>query len=124
MIKHLCIFPTLNKMKIAPSSVLRRLSSVLRHHSPSAVRPSPAPVHICHLAYTFYENDNRVIRYAETMVEQGADVDVIALRRKEQSSYESLGSSSNLSSQTHHSISIHLFRIQQRIINEKKPPPL
>jgi glycosyltransferase involved in cell wall biosynthesis len=40
---------------------------------------------VCHLAYTFYENDNRVIRYAEAIAERGGDVDVIALRRKGQS---------------------------------------
>ncbi|HEU4687974.1 MAG TPA: hypothetical protein VFS23_06430, partial [Vicinamibacterales bacterium] len=40
---------------------------------------------VCHVAYTFYENDNRVIRYAEAMAERGHDVDVIALRRHGQS---------------------------------------
>ena len=34
---------------------------------------------ICMLAYTFYESDNRVRRYAETLVRRGDQVDVIAL---------------------------------------------
>jgi glycosyltransferase involved in cell wall biosynthesis len=36
---------------------------------------------VCHLAYTFYETDNRVRRYAEALAERGHSVDVIALRR-------------------------------------------
>ena len=39
---------------------------------------------ICMLAYTFYETDNRVIRYAETLRKRGNQVDIIALRRKGQ----------------------------------------
>ena len=34
---------------------------------------------ICLLAYTFYESDNRVMRYARALVERGDEVDVIAL---------------------------------------------
>lgn len=34
---------------------------------------------VCMLAYTFYEFDNRVRRYAETLAERGDQVDVIAL---------------------------------------------
>ena len=46
-----------------------------------ASSPNERPLRICHVAYTFYENDNRVIRYAEARAERGDDVDVIALRR-------------------------------------------
>lgn len=35
----------------------------------------------CMLAYSFYESDNRVRRYAETLVKQGYQVDVITLRK-------------------------------------------
>lgn len=35
----------------------------------------------CMLAYTFYESDNRVMRYAETLARRGDIVDVISLRR-------------------------------------------
>lgn len=34
----------------------------------------------CMIAYTFYEYDNRVRRYAETLVRQGHEVDVVVLR--------------------------------------------
>jgi glycosyltransferase involved in cell wall biosynthesis len=34
------------------------------------------------LAYTFYETDNRVRRYAETLAQRGDDVDAIVLRRE------------------------------------------
>ena len=37
-------------------------------------------MHVCMLAYTFYESDNRVRRYAETLARRGDKVDVIALR--------------------------------------------
>ena len=38
------------------------------------------PLHICMVAYTFYENDNRVMRYAETLAQEGHDVEVLALQ--------------------------------------------
>jgi glycosyltransferase involved in cell wall biosynthesis len=34
---------------------------------------------VCMLAYSFYESDNRIMRYAQALVEQGDEVDVIAL---------------------------------------------
>lgn len=34
----------------------------------------------CMIAYSYYENDNRVRRYAETLVQKGWEVDVIALK--------------------------------------------
>lgn len=39
------------------------------------------PLRICHVAYSFYESDNRVIRYAEATAVRGDHVDVITLRR-------------------------------------------
>jgi glycosyltransferase involved in cell wall biosynthesis len=65
------------------------------------------PLRICHVAYTFYENDNRVIRYAEAFSEQGHQVDVIALRRPGQSRNGSLRG-------------VRVFRLQQRAVNEKR----
>ena len=35
---------------------------------------------ICMVAYTAYESDNRVRRYAETLAKRGDHVDVIAIR--------------------------------------------
>ncbi len=56
--------------------------------------------------YSFYESDNRVIRYAETMAEEGNEVDVIALRRPGQSL-------------TGHTGGVRVFRIQRRAVTEK-----
>jgi glycosyltransferase involved in cell wall biosynthesis len=36
---------------------------------------------VCMLAYSFYEGDNRVMRYAETLAARGDHVDVVSLRR-------------------------------------------
>jgi glycosyltransferase involved in cell wall biosynthesis len=38
------------------------------------------PLRVCHLAYTFHESDNRVMRYVRTLAARGDQVDVIALR--------------------------------------------
>jgi glycosyltransferase involved in cell wall biosynthesis len=38
------------------------------------------PLRICHIAYTFYESDNRVMRYVQTLAKRGDKVDVVALR--------------------------------------------
>jgi glycosyltransferase involved in cell wall biosynthesis len=63
-------------------------------------------LHVCHLAYTFYEGDNRVIRYAEMMHEQGNDVEVVALREKGQE-------------QCTERNGIRVFHLQHRTVNEK-----
>ena len=39
------------------------------------------PLRVCMVAYTFYETDSRVIRYAESLVQRGDQVDVFALRK-------------------------------------------
>jgi glycosyltransferase involved in cell wall biosynthesis len=65
------------------------------------------PLRVCHLAYTFYENDNRVIRYAEALADLGAEVDVIALRRAGQASSATAGH-------------VRVRRIQQREVDEKR----
>ena len=64
-----------------------------------------SPLRICHLAYTFYETDNRVIRYAREMRSRGHAVDVIVLRRRGQPL-------------TGYSDGVRLIRIQRRSINE------
>jgi len=61
---------------------------------------------VCMVAYTFYEQDNRVRRYAETLVKRGDRVDVVALRSGEQSSKEVIDG-------------VCLYRIQRRVISEK-----
>jgi glycosyltransferase involved in cell wall biosynthesis len=62
--------------------------------------------HILHLAYTFYENDYRVIRYAETLAEQGADVEVVALK-------------SNVEGANAWHNGVRIFRLERRTVNEK-----
>jgi glycosyltransferase involved in cell wall biosynthesis len=57
------------------------------------------------LAYTFYESDNRVRRYAETLARRGDKVDVIALRGNSSSAVEILNN-------------VRLYKIQMRARNE------
>jgi glycosyltransferase involved in cell wall biosynthesis len=56
--------------------------------------------------YAFYENDNRVRRYAETLVARGDVVEIIALRRPHQSVEEVIRG-------------VRVFRIQRRKRNER-----
>jgi glycosyltransferase involved in cell wall biosynthesis len=63
---------------------------------------------VCMLAYTFYETDNRVRRYAEALVKRGDQVDAISLARDGQSSFEIIQG-------------VRVFRVQKRVINETGP---
>lgn len=65
------------------------------------------PSRVCMLVYSFYETDNRVIRYAETLAKRGDQVDVIALRKKGQPYCEVTNG-------------VRVFRIQERVKNEKR----
>lgn len=58
------------------------------------------------IAYTFYESDNRVMRYAETLAERNDHVDVIALRQKGGKKKYTLNG-------------VHVYAIQERVRNEK-----
>lgn len=58
------------------------------------------------LAYTFYENDGRVMRYAEALAQDGADVDAIVLRREGQAREEIVNG-------------VRVIRIQKREKNER-----
>jgi len=58
------------------------------------------------LAYTYYETDNRVRRYAETLVRRGDIVDVFALSQKAQGTFQIING-------------VNVYRIQERIINER-----
>lgn len=68
--------------------------------------PIPQPIHVCMLVYSFYESDNRVMRYAETLVKRGDSVDVIALRKEGAHRYEKIRG-------------VNVYRVQRRIKNEK-----
>lgn len=63
-------------------------------------------MNVCMLAYTLYEFDNRVMRYAETLVNQGDRVDVIALRQDNGPVYEAIRG-------------VNVYRLQRRVFNEK-----
>ena len=62
---------------------------------------------VCMLVYTFYESDNRVLRYARALVERGDQVDIIALANgKEQPSFDVLDG-------------VNVYRVQRRVRDEK-----
>ncbi len=61
---------------------------------------------VCMPTYSFYENDNRVRRYAEALVKAGNSVDIFSLRRKGQGSFEVIDG-------------VQVHRIQQRVKNER-----
>lgn len=58
------------------------------------------------VAYTFYEMDNRVMRYAEALAERGDDVDVIALRAGGDAYRATMKG-------------VNLYRLQKREFNER-----
>jgi glycosyltransferase involved in cell wall biosynthesis len=60
----------------------------------------------CMIAYTFYEEDNRVRRYAEALAKRGDRVDVIALQRCGLPAQEVIKG-------------VSVYRIQERVRNEK-----
>lgn len=60
------------------------------------------------VAYTNYETDNRVRRYAETLVERGYEVDAVVLRRTGQDPFEIISG-------------VRVHRIQTRVRNERHP---
>jgi glycosyltransferase involved in cell wall biosynthesis len=63
---------------------------------------------VCMVAYAFYESDNRIRRYAETLVRRGDEVEAIVLRRDRQPAYEVIKG-------------VHVHRIQRRVRDEKGP---
>jgi glycosyltransferase involved in cell wall biosynthesis/peptidoglycan/xylan/chitin deacetylase (PgdA/CDA1 family) len=69
--------------------------------------PDLTRLHVGMPTYSFYENDNRVRRYAEALAKAGSSVDVFSLRRKGQSNFEIIEG-------------VRVHRIQQRTKNEKE----
>lgn len=61
---------------------------------------------VCMVAYTFYESDNRVMRYAETLVQEGHDVEVFALQQGDNPREEAI-------------CGVRVNRLQSRVVNEK-----
>jgi glycosyltransferase involved in cell wall biosynthesis len=63
-------------------------------------------MNVCMLAYTIYEGDNRVRRYAETLVKRGDSVDAIVLRQHNSSKFAKVSG-------------VNVYKIQKRTITEK-----
>jgi len=61
---------------------------------------------VCMVSYSFYESDNRVKRYAETLARQGYQVDAVCLRKEDFPRHGSLNG-------------VSVFRIQKRERNER-----
>jgi glycosyltransferase involved in cell wall biosynthesis len=61
----------------------------------------------CMVSYSMYDSDNRVRRYAETLVKHGYSVDAVSLRRAGQAIHNSVVNG------------VRVFRIQSRVKNEK-----
>jgi glycosyltransferase involved in cell wall biosynthesis len=76
--------------------------------APSAneVRPAHRKLRVAMVSYSFYETDNRVLRYASTLAKRGDHVDVFALRRKGKPAEEVMEG-------------VHVHRLQGRVLNEK-----
>ena len=60
----------------------------------------------CMVAYSFYEIDNRIKRYAETLVDRGLKVDVFALGRKGDAAVNTING-------------VTLYKLQEREVNER-----
>lgn len=66
----------------------------------------PSRKRVAMISYSFYESDNRVRRYAESLVARGDSVDVIAIAGPQAPSRETLRG-------------VRVHRIQRRVLNEK-----
>lgn len=73
---------------------------------PSVKTETKSRLRIAMLVYSFYESDNRVLRYAETLAKRGDQVDIIALR-KEGQPFES-----NVRG-------VNVYKIQKRVKDER-----
>lgn len=62
---------------------------------------------VCMVAYTFYEGDNRVRRYAESLRRRGDEVDAIVLRQDGSPAFTQVSG-------------VNVYKIQKRCIDEKK----
>lgn len=69
-------------------------------------RPSRSSKRVCMISYSFYESDNRVMRYAEALSDRGDSVDVLALNAGSLPKSESLRG-------------VNVLRLQSRQRNEK-----
>jgi glycosyltransferase involved in cell wall biosynthesis len=73
-----------------------------------ATSQNSKPKRICMVAYTFYETDNRVRRYAEALAKRGDKVDAIAVSRDGKKPFETIRG-------------VAVYRVQKRLIDERGP---
>jgi glycosyltransferase involved in cell wall biosynthesis/peptidoglycan/xylan/chitin deacetylase (PgdA/CDA1 family) len=96
-----------NVMEVYTASNETRYPSTKKREHTATVQNQPSKkLRVAMLSYSFYESDNRVRRYAETLSRRGDDVDVYSLRRKDQRIFNKLNN-------------VNIFRIQERVRNEK-----
>lgn len=89
------------KTKLRP----KRATVLSGSNMKSTSRKNAKSKRACMLAYSFYESDNRVRRYAETLVRQGYQVDAVALGKVGQPRYGTLAG-------------VRICRIQERVRDE------
>ncbi len=70
------------------------------------ILPRRKPLRACMVAYSFYESDNRVMRYAETLARRGDRVDVIAIGKEGAPPEETIRG-------------VNVYRVQTRVVDEK-----
>ena len=86
-----------------------RPREVAAHAEPMRPLRSQPPKRICMVAYSFFESDNRVRRYAESLARRGDQVEIVSLRKE-----TDVSTQSDLNG-------ITVFGIQKRVRDEKGP---
>jgi glycosyltransferase involved in cell wall biosynthesis len=75
-------------------------------HTRSPAMSPRRSLRVAMVSYSFYEADNRVLRYASTLAKRGDHVDIFALRGEGRPAEEEMDG-------------VHVHRLQRRILNEK-----
>lgn len=83
--------------------------SQLRERTSRCAKETPyrSQKRVCMVSYSFYESDNRVMRYAKALAGRGDHVDVIALSRTDDAPIQETLDG------------VHVYRVQRRERNEK-----
>ena len=97
---------TKNTVPVFHQAEQQRAPSPALDLTPTRKQQQGKCLRVCMVAYTFYESDNRVMRYAETLVQEGHDVEVFALRAADHPERETI-------------CGVRVHRLQTRLINEK-----
>ena len=88
------------------SNLALEIEEAHKDGDPLARPERPGQFRIAMVSYSFYDSDNRVMRYAETLAARGDHVDVISLFKPGQSARDVIRG-------------VNVFRIQQRIVDER-----